>query len=58
MLRYAVIFLVVAMIAAFFGFTSVVYPAIEAARILFVVFLVLFVLSLLLGRRTPSGDIV
>jgi uncharacterized membrane protein YtjA (UPF0391 family) len=58
MLRYAVLFLVVALIAALFGFTTVAGTAIEGARILFVVFLVLFVLSLLLGRRTPSGDIV
>ncbi len=55
MLRYAVVFLVVALIAALLGFTTVAGTAIEGARILFFVFLVLFVLSLLLGRRV-TGD--
>ncbi len=59
MLRYAVIFLVVALLAALFGFTTVVGPAIEGARILFFVFLVLFVLSLLLGRGgSRTGDVI
>lgn len=58
MLRYAVIFLVVALLAALFGFTTVAGTAIEGARILFFVFLVLFVLSLLMGRRVPGGDVV
>ena len=56
MLRYAVVFLVVALIAALLGFTTVAGTAIEGARILFFVFLVLFVLSLLLGRRVTGGD--
>ncbi|CAN5243218.1 hypothetical protein BH11PLA2_BH11PLA2_10060 [soil metagenome] len=55
MLRYAVIFLVIALIAAMFGFTNVVGPAMEGAKILFFVFLVLFVLSLLFGRRLLGG---
>ena len=56
MLRYAVIFLVVALIAALLGFTTVAGTAIEGARILFFVFLVLFVLSLLLGRRVSGVE--
>lgn len=56
MLRYAVVFLVVALLAALFGFTTVAGTAIEGARILFFVFLVLFVLSLIMGRRVPGGD--
>ena len=52
MLRYAVIFLVVALIAAMLGFTTIVGPAMEGAKILFFVFLVLFVVSLIMGRRT------
>ena len=56
MLRYAFVFLVVALIAALLGFTTVVGPAIEVARILFFVFLVLFVLSLLLGRRVSGVE--
>lgn len=58
MLRYAVVFLVVALIAALLGFTTVAGTAIEGARILFFVFLVLFVLSLILGRRTVGGETI
>jgi uncharacterized membrane protein YtjA (UPF0391 family) len=49
MLRWAVLFLVVALIAALFGFTNVAGTSIVAAKILFFVFLVLFVVSLILG---------
>jgi uncharacterized membrane protein YtjA (UPF0391 family) len=51
MLRWAVLFLVVALIAALFGFTDVAGTSIVAAKILFFVFLVLFVVSLLMGGR-------
>jgi uncharacterized membrane protein YtjA (UPF0391 family) len=57
MLRWAVLFLVVALIAALFGFTDVAGTGIVAAKILFFVFLVLFVVSLILGGRT-TRDIV
>jgi uncharacterized membrane protein YtjA (UPF0391 family) len=57
MLRLAVLFLVIALVAALFGFTSVVGVAYDAARILFFVFIVLAVLSFLghgsRGRRGP-----
>lgn len=49
MLGWAVTFLIVALIAALFGFTTVAGTAYGAAKILFFVFLVLFVLSLLFG---------
>ncbi len=54
MLRWAILFLVIAIIAAIFGFGGVVAVATDAARILFFVFLVLFVVALILGRRPPS----
>lgn len=57
MLRWAVVFLVVALIAALFGFTDVAGTSIVAAKILFFVFLVLFVVSLIMGDRR-SRDIV
>jgi uncharacterized membrane protein YtjA (UPF0391 family) len=57
MLRWAILFLVVALIAALFGFTNVAGTSIVAAKILFFVFLVLFVVSLILGDRRPS-DVV
>ncbi len=53
-LRYALIFLVIALIASAFGMFGLEGVAMEAARILFFVFLVMFVVSLILGRRTPS----
>ncbi len=49
MLRYAVIFFIVALIAAVFGFGGIAAGAVEIARILFFVFLVLFVVSLIAG---------
>ena len=51
MLRYALIFLVVALLAAAFGFSGVEGLALQIAWILFVVFLVLFVVTLITGRR-------
>ncbi len=51
MLRYALIFLVIAVLASAFGMFSLSGAAMEAARILFFVFLVLFVISLITGRR-------
>ncbi len=46
MLNWAVTFLVIALIAALLGFTSVAGTAIGIAKILFFVFLILFVVSL------------
>jgi len=54
MLRLAVIFLVVALIAALFGFGLVAGLAYNAAKILFFIFLVLAVMSFLGGAfRAP-----
>ena len=54
LLHYAVIFLIVAIAAAFFGFGGVAGTAMDGARILFWVAIVLFVVSLVAGliRRT------
>lgn len=49
LLRFAVIFLVVALIAAFFGFGGVAGTAIEGARLLFWAALVLFAVLLVAG---------
>ena len=57
MLRWALMFLVVALIAAVFGFTDVAGTSIVAAKILFFVFLILFVVSLILGGRS-TRDVV
>ena len=54
LLHYALVFLVVALVAAAVGFGGVAGFAMEAARLLFWVFIVLFVVSLVAGlvRRT------
>ncbi|MBC8066521.1 MAG: DUF1328 domain-containing protein [Chlorobia bacterium] len=52
MLRYAVIFFVIALIAAFFGWGGIAGSASGIAQILFVGFIILAILSLIFGRRT------
>ena len=49
LLHYAVIFLIVALAAAFFGFGGVAGTAMDGARLLFWVAIVLFVVSLVAG---------
>ena len=49
MLRYALIFFVVALIAALFGFGGIAAGATEIAKVLFFIFVVLFVISLVAG---------
>lgn len=55
MLSWALTFLVVALIAGLLGFTSIAGAAMGVAKILFFVFLVLFIVSLVMhlvrGRR-------
>ncbi|ACG76722.1 conserved hypothetical protein [Phenylobacterium zucineum HLK1] len=48
MLGWALTFLVVALIAGVLGFTTVAGAAVEIAKILFVVFLVLFLVSIVM----------
>lgn len=56
LLHYAIVFLVVALIAAAVGFGGVAGVAMDGARILFWVFIVLFVISLVGGlARRGSG---
>jgi uncharacterized membrane protein YtjA (UPF0391 family) len=49
MLHYAIVFFIIAIIAAVFGFTGIAAGAAEIAKILFYIFLVVFVVTLLLG---------
>jgi uncharacterized membrane protein YtjA (UPF0391 family) len=51
MLNYAVIFLIIAILAGVLGFGVVAGTAATIAKICFVVFLVLFLFSLLSGRK-------
>ena len=61
MLRWALIFLVVALIAGALGFTGVAGAAIGIAKFLFVLFLVLFVAFLVLGatvfKKVTGGGV-
>lgn len=49
MLRWSVIFLVVAIVAALFGFTGIAASATGIAKALFFVFVILFALALIAG---------
>jgi uncharacterized membrane protein YtjA (UPF0391 family) len=49
MLYYAVVFLIIALVAALLGFTGIAAGAVEIARILFFIFILLFVVSLVVG---------
>ena len=51
MLGWAAVFFIIALAAAFFGFTGIAASAVGVAKVLFVAFLVLAVVSLLVGRR-------
>ena len=57
MLRLAIVFLVIALIAAVLGATRVQVVAENGAWYLFVGFLILAVLSFFFGRRGPSTAI-
>jgi uncharacterized membrane protein YtjA (UPF0391 family) len=54
MLRWSILFLVIALIAGLFGFFDVAGTSWFIAKVLFFVFLVLFVVTLLLGGRTSE----
>jgi len=54
MLRWALIFLVIAIVAAILGFGGLAGDLAWIAKILLFVFLILFVISLIMGRRAPS----
>ena len=49
MLRWAVIFLIVAIVAGIFGFAGIMLAAAGIAKLLFYIFLVLFAVSLVAG---------
>ncbi len=55
MLRWAAIFLIIALVAALLGFGGIAAAGMHIAKILFVVFLVLFLVALVTGliKRPP-----
>ena len=50
MLRWAILFLIIALVAAVLGFTALEGVAAWAAKITFIVFIIIFVASLIFGR--------
>ena len=49
MLHYAVVFFVIALIAALFGFGGIAAGAVEIAKVLFFIFLVVAVVTLVMS---------
>ena len=49
MLYWAVVFFVIALVAALFGFGGIAAGAVEIAKILFFIFLVIFLVTLVAG---------
>jgi uncharacterized membrane protein YtjA (UPF0391 family) len=55
MLHYALVFLVLGLIAALFGFTGIAGASIGIAKILFFVFIAIFAIMLLMGGTRGRG---
>ncbi len=53
MLSWALTFLVLALIAALFGFGGIATASASIAKFLFFLFVVMFVVSLVVGRSRP-----
>jgi uncharacterized membrane protein YtjA (UPF0391 family) len=49
MLHWAAVFFVIAIIAAIFGFGGIAAGAVEIAKVLFFIFIVVFAVTLVLG---------
>ena len=56
MLRWGFIFLIIAIVAGLLGFTGVAGAASMAAKIVFGVALVVFLLALIIGKAVLSGN--
>lgn len=54
MLHYAIVFFVIAIIAGILGFSSVMGTAAWIAKLFFVGFLIVAIISLLMGGRTRT----
>jgi uncharacterized membrane protein YtjA (UPF0391 family) len=53
MLQLAIVFLIIALIAGALGLSGTAFVSSEIAWVLFVVFLIMFVVSFVFGRRVP-----
>jgi uncharacterized membrane protein YtjA (UPF0391 family) len=54
MLNYAIVFLLISLVAGILGFGVISGTAATIAKVLFIIFLVLFIISFVRGLRTPS----
>jgi len=55
MLRWSIIFLIIAIIAGLFGFTTIAGASIAIAKVLFFIFIVLFIIMLIAGSAVFKG---
>jgi uncharacterized membrane protein YtjA (UPF0391 family) len=55
MLRWALFFLVIAIVAAIFGFGGIASAAVGIAKVLFFIFIVIFVVLLVAGLLTGKA---
>jgi uncharacterized membrane protein YtjA (UPF0391 family) len=55
MLRWALIFLVLGLVAALFGFTGIAGVSIGIAKVLFFIFIAIFAVMLILGLTVYRG---
>ncbi|WP_147677835.1 DUF1328 family protein [Algibacter pacificus] len=51
MLRWTITFIILAIIAAIFGFGGIAEGAASIAKILFFIFIALFIISIITGKR-------
>jgi uncharacterized membrane protein YtjA (UPF0391 family) len=58
MLYWALVFLIVAIVAAVFGFAGVATAAAGVAKLLFYIFLVVFAITLIMGLMRRGGTSV
>ncbi|MFW5829113.1 MAG: DUF1328 domain-containing protein [Planctomycetota bacterium] len=56
MLRAAIAFFIIALIAALFGFGGIAEGAADIGQILFGIFIILFLIALIWGFMTRSGS--
>ena len=55
MVSWAIGFFILALVAAFFGFGGIASSAAGIAKVLLVLFVIGFIVSLLLGQRSRGG---
>jgi uncharacterized membrane protein YtjA (UPF0391 family) len=57
MLYWAIVFLVIALVAALFGFGGIAVAAAGIAKVLFFLFVIIFVVTLIMGLMRRRGPL-